>query len=90
MALDRSKLSAVETAMLDKVMSFGISESDAEIIADSILNKKSCSWVNTDDVEQKNIKALNEFISSNNSPVIVVAEHLPTREKYMWEVKIRR
>ena len=90
MALDRSKLNATEIAVLDKVMSFGISESDAEVIADSIIHKKSCSWVNTDDIDDAKIKALNEFITANNCPIIVMVEHLQTRNKYVWEIKLKR
>ena len=90
MALDRSKLNATEIAVLDKVMSFGISETDAEVIADSIINKKSCSWVNTDDVNEATIKSLNEFITANNCPIVVIVEPIATRGKYVWEIKLKR
>jgi len=88
--VDRSKLSQVETAMLDKVMSYGISEQDAELIADSILSRKTCSWINNDEISPHNIKALNDFLLENKSPVYVLVSPVSTRNKFMWEVKLRK
>jgi ribosome biogenesis protein Tsr3 len=90
MPLDRTKLSAATNAMLDKVMSFGISEQDAEVITDSIISHKSCSWVNNDNVEESTIKALNEYLTQNNVPIVVYVSPVSSRNKFVWEIKIRR
>ena len=83
----REDLSPRALEMYDKVISLGFSESDAEVIADSILNKKSCSWVNTDPIEDKALDALKKFLADGGHRLVVSVEAVPTRGKYIWEVK---
>lgn len=67
----------------------GISEHDALIIADCIITRKSCSWVNTDDVNDKLIQDLNNLIKKNNYNISVKVDAVPTRSKYIWDVKVK-
>jgi hypothetical protein len=68
----------------------GISEHDALIIADCIITRKSCSWVNTDPVDDKVLADLNSLIKRNSYDVIVKVEAVPTRSKFIWDVKVPR
>ncbi|MDD5171580.1 MAG: hypothetical protein PHF60_00930 [Candidatus ainarchaeum sp.] len=67
----------------------GISEHDALVIADCIITRKSCSWVNTDPVDDKLIQDLNDLIKKNNYNVSVKVNAVPTRSKFIWDVKVR-
>ncbi len=71
----------------DKLMEMGLSETDAEALADCIATRKSCSWVNTDEVDNARLQKLGEFIKSNGYKIRVSVESVPTRGKYIWEVK---
>jgi len=77
---------------LDQVMSdlksVGITEHDALVIADCILTKRSCSWINTDPVDERMIADLNNIISQRSYGVKVLVQPIPTRAKFIWEVKI--
>ena len=68
----------------------GISEHDALIIADCIITRKSCSWVNTDPVDDKVLADLNSLIRKNNYDVSVKVQAVPTRSKFIWDVKVPR
>ncbi len=74
--------------IIAEVESVGISEHDALIIADCIITRKSCSWVNTDPVDDKILADLNSLIRKNNYNVSVKVESVPTRSKYIWDVKV--
>ena len=90
MGLDRSKLSEPVNALIDKIMSFGLSESDAEVVVDSMIHKKSCSWVNNDVIDENNIKALNDYLVQNSVPIVVIVSPVSTRNKFVWEIKAKR
>lgn len=85
--LNRDKLSQRETEALDKVMSFGFSETDAEVIAESLLSRKSCSWVNTDQVSDAVLKTFNDFLTQNKYELVLRVSDVPTRGKYIWEIR---
>jgi hypothetical protein len=68
----------------------GISEHDALVIADCIITRKSCSWVNTDPVNDKMLADLNALIRKNNYDVTVEVQAVPTRSKFIWDVKVPR
>ena len=74
-------------ALHAKLMQLGISDLDAKIVLDCIVAKKSCSWVNTDEVPESVIVNLNKFMVENNHPLTVKVEPVPMRSKYIWEVK---
>ncbi|MBU0532904.1 hypothetical protein KKB44_05425 [Candidatus Micrarchaeota archaeon] len=66
----------------------GISEHDALVIADCIVTRKSCSWVNIDLVNDKILKDLHNLIEKQNYRIKVNVQPVPTRGKFIWEVKV--
>ena len=66
----------------------GITEHDAVVITDCIVTRKSCSWVNTDPVDEKMIIDLRDLIKKNNYGISVKIDAVPTRSKFIWEVKV--
>ena len=76
--------------IVSEVTGVGISEHDALIIADCIITRKSCSWVNTDPVDDKVLADLNSLIRKNNYNVQIKVEAVPTRSKFIWDVKVPR
>ncbi len=66
----------------------GITEHDAIVIADCIVTRKSCSWVNTDPVDEKMLHDLRDLIKRQNYGISVEVEPVPTRGKFIWEVKV--
>ncbi len=90
MALNISKLPQHEREMLEKVMSFGFGETDAEVIASCILTKKPCTWMNNDEVSEQTLAALRDFLAANNHPIIVERNNVPRRSGYLWDVKVRK
>lgn len=77
-------------ALHKTLMSLGASELDAKILLDCVISLKSCSWVNTDTVEDKTVIALNKFVIDNNVPLLIKVEQVPMRGKYIWEVKAKK
>jgi len=79
-------------AKMDKILTelkgIGITEHDALIIADCIVTRKSCSWVNTDLVDEKMLQDLGDLIKNQNYNISVVVEPIPTRNKFIWEIKV--
>ena len=77
----------LEQIMTD-LTGIGITEHDALVIADCILTRKSCSWVNTDHVDEKMMHDLKDLIARQNYGIMVKIEPVPTRGKFIWEVKV--
>ncbi len=77
-------------ALHKTLMTLGASELDAKILLDCVLSSKSCSWVNTDMIEDKHVLALNKFMVENNYPLLVKVEQVPMRGKFIWEVKAKK
>ena len=73
---------------MGEVIKVGITAYDAEVIADCITTRKSCSWVNTDQVDDKIIINLKNLITQKSYGVNVTVESLSTRNKFIWEVKV--
>ena len=71
-----------------ELQTVGVSEHDAKVIADCIISRKSCSWVNTDEVTDKIIYDLRSLIDRQNYRIRIDIEPVPTRNKYIWEVKV--
>ncbi len=74
--------------IMNALQSVGITEHDALVIADCILTKKSCSWVNTDPVDERMLADLETLIKKQNYPIKVSVQPIPTRGKFIWEVKV--
>jgi hypothetical protein len=74
--------------IIAELMGVGISEHDALVIADCIITRKSCSWVNTDPVDDKILHDLNKLIQKNNYRIKIKVDAVPTRSKFIWDVKV--
>lgn len=74
--------------IIAELIGIGITEHDALIIADCIITRKSCSWVNTDPVDERMLRDLNDLIKRHNYGVKVKVEPVPTRGKFIWDVKV--
>jgi hypothetical protein len=77
-------------AIIAELVGVGITDHDALIIADCIITRKSCSWVNTDPIDDKMLADLNVLIRNNNYGISVKVDAVPTRSKFIWDVKVLR
>ena len=75
--------------IITELMEIGLTEHDALVIADCIVTRKSCSWVNTDPVDDKMLSDLNSLIKRNNYGISVKVDAVPTRSKFIWDVKVQ-
>jgi len=78
---------ASELEIKEQLIALGLSETDAEPLANCIVTKKSCSWVNTDEIDNNKLDRLGKFLKENGYKIRVSVEAVPTRGKYIWEVK---
>jgi hypothetical protein len=76
--------------IMGELMGVGISEHDALIIADCIVTRKSCSWVNTDPVDDAILHDLNRLIQKNGYRIRIKVDSVPTRSKFIWDVKVEQ
>jgi len=74
----------------ETIVGFGIAPEDAEVVADCMVTKKVCSWVNTEHVSNEQVQKINEFISQNSIPIYLKIDSIPTRNKFIWEVKLKK
>ncbi len=74
--------------IIAELTGIGITDHDALIIADCIITRKSCSWVNTDEVNDRMLKDLNDLIKKNDYRIKVNVDAVPTRSKFIWDVKV--
>jgi hypothetical protein len=79
---------ASEEEMMSQFTGIGITEHDALIIMDCIVTRKSCSWVNTDPVDEKQLHDLRDLIAEHGYKIKVDVQAVPTRNKFIWEVKV--
>jgi hypothetical protein len=79
---------ATEEEMMSELTGIGITEHDALVIMDCIVTRKSCSWVNTDPVDDKLLHDLRDLIAEKGYKIKVDVQAVPTRSKFIWEVKI--
>lgn len=77
-----------EQQIMADLMSIGITEHDALVITDCIVTRKSCSWVNTDTVDEKMLRDLKDLITKQKYEISVDVQAVPTRSKFIWEVKV--
>ncbi len=77
-----------EEEMMSSLTAIGITEHDAMVIVDCIVTRKSCSWVNNDPVDDKLLKDLNDLIARHGYRIKVNVQPVPTRSKFIWEVKV--
>lgn len=90
MAIDRARLLQHELDLFEKIIALGMAEADAEIIASCILTQKPCSWVNNDYVDEQRLDALRGFLHTNNHPIEIHVSLVPTRNKFIWEAKVKK
>jgi hypothetical protein len=76
--------------ILSELIGIGITEHDALIIADCVITRKSCSWMNTDTVDDKMLADLNNLIKKHNYGIHVKVDSIPSRNKYIWDVKVNK
>jgi len=74
--------------IIAELKELGITRHDALVIADCIITRKSCSWMNTDPVDDKILAELNELITKNDYRISVKIDSIPTRNKYIWDIKV--
>lgn len=74
----------------DAISGLGIAVEDAEVLADCMVTKKVCSWVNNSPVSKEQIVKVNEYFIQNSIPIVLQVDHIQTRDKYIWEVKVKR
>jgi hypothetical protein len=71
-----------------ELLKLGIAQEDSKVIADSIMTQKSCSWVNTEHIDNAKLTALNAFLDNKN--LYAVVNSIPTRGKYIWDIKVKK
>jgi hypothetical protein len=76
-----------EVEILSAIKKTGISEPDAIVVADCVVTRKSCSWVNTDPVKTEAVRNLLNVIKENDFKISLSIKTVSTRDKYIWEVK---
>lgn len=74
--------------VMKDLLSVGVSEHDAEVIADCIITRKSCSWIDNEPVDEKLLLDLNNLISKKAYNIKVDVQAVPTRGKFIWDVKV--
>jgi len=73
----------------DKVMSMGVSDLDAGLVADCLNVGKSTSWMNNDPVSDSINDKMKAFLSEHGYGFEITVT--PVRcEKFIWDVKKRR
>ena len=77
-----------EISILSKIKKTGIPEHDAKVIADCVMTRRSCSWVNIDPVAKESVRALVELIKADEYKIGLSIKEVATRNKYIWEVKV--
>lgn len=74
--------------VMAELMGIGITEHDALVIADCIITRKSCSWINTDPVDERLLEDLNRLIRDKHYGISVKVDAVPTRSKFIWDIKV--
>ena len=80
---------ATSKEVMADLQGIGISEHDAMVIADCILTRKSCSWVDNEPVDDKLLADLTRLIEKKGYGINVQVQAVPTRGKFIWEVKVQ-
>ena len=74
--------------IISQLMAIGITDYDAMLIADCVITRKSCSWVNTDLIDDKMLVDLNDLIKKHDYRISVKVDAIPTRSKFIWDIKV--
>lgn len=77
-----------ESEVLSKIKQTGVPGHDAKVLADCIITRKSCSWVNTDEVSKDAVRSLLELIKKEDYRIDLSIKSVATRNKFIWEVKV--
>jgi len=78
-----------ESQILLKIKQTGVSENDAKVLADCVVTRRSCSWVNDEPVTRDAIRNLLKLIEENNYKLDLSIKSVETRNKFIWEVKCK-
>jgi len=78
-----------ESQILSKIKQTGVSENDAKVLADCVVTRRSCSWVNDEPVTRDAIRNLLKLIEENNFKLDLSIKSVETRNKFIWEVKCK-
>lgn len=78
---------ATKSEISGKLLQMGFSKSDVEPLVDCMFREGSVSWINTDAVDGGMLKSLEGLIAENGFRVRVSVTEVPTRGKYIWDVK---
>ncbi len=73
----------------DKVMSMGVSDLDAGLVADCLNVGKSTSWMNNDPVAEGINEKIKAFIAENGYGFEITVTPVKM-DKFIWDVKKRR
>ncbi len=74
--------------VMNELMGIGVSEHDAVVIADCVISRKSCSWIDNEPVDDKLLADLNSLIQKKDYRIRVEVQAVPTRGKFIWDVKV--
>jgi hypothetical protein len=74
--------------IISEFVGIGVSEHDAQVLADCIITRKSCSWVSIEDVNNQMLKDVDHVIEKNKYGLSVKVDSIPTRNKFIWDVKV--
>ena len=77
-----------EAEVISKIKGTGIPEHDAKVVADCVISRKSCSWVNVYEVKRDAVRSLVELIQNEKYNIALSIKSIETRDKYIWEVKV--
>ena len=69
----------------DTVMSFGVSDLDAGLVADCLNVGKSTTWMNNDPVSDNRNERLAAFLEEHGFGFEITVT--PVRGRYIWDVK---
>ena len=72
----------------DTVMSYGVSDLDAGLVADCLHVGKSTTWMNNDPVSDNINERLKGFLAEHGYGFEITV--IPVRGRYIWDVKKHR
>jgi len=74
--------------VVSAISAVGIPKQDAEVIADCVITRTSCSWVNNETLNPEVLENLHNLIIENKYNVKVIVQEVGAAgNKYIWEVK---
>ncbi|MCX6778192.1 MAG: hypothetical protein NT157_04905 [Candidatus Micrarchaeota archaeon] len=84
------KANADPDAVFEKLRSIGAPEVDANLVVSSILQDKTCMWMNNDPMPVEKANEINAYLASFGFEIYVKISPVPGREHLIWETKRKR